>query len=309
VPIIHFNIQEEVMKRSIWFSSAVCVSVFLAGLAGCISWEPGWEQARKAEAKGDAAALLEKAQVLEKDADSAGKVRKLVAALEDVIAVDPINYEALNMLGSNCMLMAWGYSNDTDEKEKYYLKSIRYCERVMYQNKDFRGLVDRGEKTWEASRVLTKKEMYALYFWYLSLGQWWNECLSAPAKLVNIAWPGRVKTVLENMTKIEPDFRRGCIDYSWAAYYAILPGLMGGDLEKSEEYFDRALKAGPKMLNFWTGRAQYLQTKKNDRRAFIADLERAKAIGPRDPETLEYPWAVYHVSKAKDMLANIDSYF
>jgi len=297
------------MKRSFFYIVTVLVFLSLPLLKGCISWEPGWKQAREVEAKADAGALLKKAKALENDADSAEKVGKLVAALENVIAADPDNYEALNMLASNCMLMAYGYSQDTEAKEKYYMKSIGYSERVMYLNKDFRALVDKGDKTWEASRVLTKKEMYALYFWYLSLGQWWHECLSMPVKLVNMAWPGRVKTVLEHMTKIEPDFRRGCLDFSWAAYYSILPGFMGGDLEKADEYFNKALKAGPKMINFWTGRAQYFQTKKKDRQAFVSDLERAKAIDPRDPDSLEYPWDVYHIAKAKEMLANVDSYF
>ncbi|PKL39912.1 MAG: hypothetical protein CVV44_06735 [Spirochaetae bacterium HGW-Spirochaetae-1] len=300
---------EDIVKRTRFYLVTVFLLLSLPLLKGCISWEPGWKQASQAEVKGDAAALLVKAKTLEKDADSAEKVGQLVAALEDVIAVDPGNYEALNMLASNCMLIAYGYSQDTDDKEKYYMKAIGYSERGLYLNKDFRALVDKGEKTWEASRVLTKKEMYALYFWYLALGNWWTECLSAPAKLVNLAWPGRVKTVLENMTKIDPDFRRGCIDFSWGAYYAILPGYMGGDIDKADEYFNKALKTGPRMTQFWTGRARYLQTKKKDRQAFIADLERAKSIDPRNADELEYPWAVYHVANAKEMLADVDRYF
>ena len=286
----------------------LCVLTLAALASGCLSWDSGWTQAGKSGTGGDVRTLLDKAAVLERDADSDGKVKQLIAVYEDVLKADPENRKALDELGALYMLLGYGYDKSRDEKETHYRKALQYCERRMYLNNKFRELVDGGEDTWDAAGELSKDEMYALYFWYLSVGNYWLDCFSTPAKVLNASWTGRANRVLKHINDIDPDFHHGAVAYMWAVYYASIPGIMGRDLERSVEYFNSALQKGPTMTNFLVGRAKYLHTKKNDRDAFMADINRVLSIDPVKVPMI-YPWAVYHYNDAKKMRAEVDRYF
>ncbi len=297
------------MKSSPWRILAIISVCMLVSTPGCLSWDPGWEQVRDTETRVITRALPAKVADLENRAGSAETLRELLTALEDIVKTDPGNKQALEKLGTYYTLMGYGYSGTKSEKQSNYTKGMQYCERVMYGNPDFKARIQKGENVWDAGGVLTKNELYSLYFWYIAVGSMWRECLGAPAKILNIQWPRRAGRVLEAMTKIDPDFRYGSIQFVWANYYAAVPGFMGGDLKKSEDYFNKAIAAGPQMIQFLTGRARYLQTQKKDRDAFIADLKAAIAIAPEKSKPLEYAWAVFHINDARKMLAEVDKYF
>ena len=288
---------------------AIIIGIVLSSLTGCMSWESGWKMPQSPAVTGDTKALLGKAKKLENEADSKEKLKLLIAALEDVLKVDPRNRQALIDVGNYYYLMGYAYGDNKDEKLEYYKKSIKYNERAMYGDPDFKALVDKGEGVWEACRVLKKDNMKAIYFWYMAVGNWWAECLGPFGKLVNFYWIERGKTTLENMTNIEPQWGNGRINFAWACLYAISPGCLGGDMKKADEYFSKAFALGPHMTVFYVSRARYYQVKLKDREAFSADLHHALAIDPRRADSLEYPWAAWYHIYAALMLKDIDTYF
>lgn len=287
----------------------ICFIIALTALPGCLSWEEGWKAAEKASLKGDVAALLAKANRQANDADNRDKVLELIKTYESVLKIDPQNYEALNSLGTYYLLMGYGYSANADEKKADFIKVIQYCERGMYTNPAFKAAVDNGEKVWKAAAKLTKREMGSMFHWYLALGSIWNDCMSAPARILNITWTPRIMEMLKAMTAIDAGWGEGSIHMCWAVYYSVLPGLFGGDLNKAGEYFDKAFKAGPKMLSFREIRAKVYQTKKKDKGAFTRDCEAAIKQNPHDSGILEYPWSIYHQRSARELLAHINEYF
>lgn len=291
------------------FIIAIFIGILLSFLSGCISWEPGWKQAKTPAVKGDVKALMEKAKKLEGEADSGEKLRHLITALEEVLKVDPDNRQALQDLGCYQFLLGYAYSDKMDEKKSNYRKAIQYNERAMYGDPDFKALVDKGERVWDASRVLKKDNIKALYFWYMSVGNWWTDCLGPCGKLVNFFWIGRAKTTLDHLHKIDPRWNNGRVYFSLACMYTITPGFLGGDMKKADEYFTKAFELGPHMSVFYVTRARYYHTKLNDRKAFSGDLHHALAIDPRKADSLEYPWASWYHVKAAQMLKDSDKYF
>lgn len=285
------------------------LSILLSFTLGCLAWEPGWKLAQAPAAKGDVKALLDKAKKLESVADTKEKVQQLIAAYEDAAKVDPQNVEALNSLGGYYLLLSYAYSENKADKKSNYVKAIQNSERAMYTNPGFKALADKGENAWDACRVLKKHDLSAMYRWYLSVSNCWNECYGIFGKLINFSWTGRGKKVQERMNEIDPAWNNGSVYFCSAARYAILPGMMGGDMKTAEEHFNKALSLGPHMTNFYVVRAIYYQTKQKDRNAFVADLHHAIAIDPHHADTLSYPWAAWYQVKAKQLLMDTDKYF
>ena len=276
---------------------------------GCMSWEPGWKQAAAPAVKGDVKALMARAEKLESAADTKEKVQALIAVYEDVVKADPQNLEAFSRLGGFCYIMGYGYCADRDEKKKYYMQGINFSERAMYTNPNFKKRVDGGANAWQALEVITKREMYALYWYFNNAGMMWTETLGPVGKLINLRWVGRGRAVLERMTQIDPSWRAGSIYNSWAGTYALSPGIAGGDLKKAEEYYSKAISTGPRMINFYVNRALILHRQTKNRKAYIADLKRAANMDPRNINTMRFPLAVYYKRSAEEMLAKVDEYF
>ena len=108
--------------------------------------------------------------------------------------------------------------------------------------------------------------------------------------------------------EIDPTWEGGHPYLNMAMRYAILPSLLGGDMNKAEEFFEKALEAGPNWLYTRLGRALLLHTKKKDREAFTNDLEWVIAQDPHKADS-PYPADVDMQKRAREMLANIDDYF
>jgi tetratricopeptide (TPR) repeat protein len=288
---------------------ALAVTVLMSSATGCLSWEPGWKDIPAASGKGDVKVLMEKAQKLEGKADTREKLEALIAAYEEVLKVDPQNFEVLTLLGSNYFLLAYGYCTDVKEKAGVHMKGISVSERAMYTNPEFKKLADGGKNVWEACGALTAREMYPLYSYYINAGQFWNVSLGALGKLFNLSWVGRSRTIIERMTELDPAWRSGSVYTAWGTLYAVPPRIAGGDMKKAEEYLNKAITAGPRMTNFYVNRALYLHVKTRNREAFVDDLNRAIAIDPRNAGELRYPLAVYYRNYAMQLLRDVDKYF
>lgn len=291
------------------FTAAFVTGILLSFTLGCLAWEPGWKLAQEPAVKGDVKALLEKAKKIEREADTKEKIQELITAYEDAFKADPQNFEAAEGTGMYYFLMAYCYNDSKEEKKTNYVKALQFLEKAMYLNPEFKALADNGENVWDACRVLKNREMRAMFNWYLALGNCWNECYCLAGKLINYKWVGRNKKVIDRMTEIDPNWGYGNIYFSWGNYYVVLPGILGGDMKKAEENYNKAIALGPNMNNFYTVRAYYYRVKQNDRDGFVDDLHKAILIDPRKTEFLSYPWATWYHVKANEMLKDTDKYF
>ena len=277
-------------------------------LCGCMSFEEGWKQFKKPTRTGDVSVLLGRGYEQLNEADNRQKILDIIKTLEAVLEIDPYNYEALSGLGGLYFFVGVAYSDNKEEKKEYYLASVKYNEQAMYTNLEFKNLVDEGAKVSEACRVLSERELPPMFYWWAAGGSYWAECLNWASKLISLFQVKGSEKVLDRMLEIDPTWDGGRPYIAKATNYAVLPKLMGGDLDKAEELFDKAIKAGPNWLHSRSGRAKHLWTKTKDREAFKEDLEWILAQDPRKADS-PYSGNVYLQREARDMLANIDDYF
>ena len=275
---------------------------------GCMSSKSEWNRVDKPMETGNPLALIDKAGRQIGEADSREKVLELINTYEAVLRIDPSNYEALWSLGSYYLLVGMGYPDNADGKESYYKKAMRFCERAMYTNPDFRGLIAQGEEPWEACGALSKKEIAAMYYWYAAHSAYWTECLGRTGRLLTRRLPSRIYKMMKRIGEVDPSWAEGRAYYAKAVYYAMLSDFYGGDLKKAAYFFRRCIKEGPDRLSRRWGRAKYFYTRKDNRKGFQEDLE---WIIAKDPKTAKgtYPWNVYYQRDAKEMLTKIENYF
>lgn len=275
---------------------------------GCISWDEGWKAKVQGTGQGDIKALLASVTPLEASADSGDKVKNIIAIYEKINSIEPGKYETLSKLGEYTFLYSYIYVTDKKVKEEYYIKSLQYCEQAMYTNPEFKKLADQGKPAWECADVLTTKEMESMFYWYVAAGQYWTECHNSVSRLLNFYWPSRTKRILDKMTALDPNWQWGRVHMSWGAFYAIIPGFLGGDLKKSAEEFDKAIKVEPDALNNYYVRARYLHVKNGDREAFKKDLD---FILSKDLKKINflYRWGAAYQLKSKELLGEIDKLF
>jgi len=291
------------------FKTVEIILVAIILLTGsCMSWQSGWNLIEEPTERGNVDDLIARANEQINQADNKEKLAELIDTYESILKIDPENYEALWSLGRYYGLMGWGYSDSKKEKKPHYVKAIQYAERALYTNPDYKALIDQGKKPWDACRVLSVDEIEAFFYWYASIAGYWKECRGWASRLVNIHWPLRAKKLMSKTLELDPAWGGGHPYYAWAIYYAEVPKIAGGDREKAEEFFAKALNEGPNWLYIRYGRAVHLLVKNKDRDGFVKDLEWVIAQDPHKVDS-PYPANVFFQRDAREKLANIDDYF
>jgi len=270
--------------------------------------EYGWQETNPPLLQGDIASLFSSFRRHVEEADNREKVLELIGTLEKITAIDPLNYEALWQLGRYYCLMADAYSTGVEEKCEFYEKGRKACERALYGNPEFKKLIDKENDPFDSCRVLGDGDIEAMYYWYNSMGGQFKFCLNGLQKLMVIGKAMGCRKILDRMMQIDPEWGGGHPYFAYGLYYANLPKLLGRDLERSEEYFEKAITAGPNWMYIRYSRARYLYTLTKNKEAFRKDLEWVISQDPHKADS-PYPWNVHFQRSARHMLAHMDDYF
>lgn len=291
------------LKLSYFVTVCFCIILF-----GCFTYNPNWQIPESDASAGVAAELIRKADRLLLTTYNPGNLGEIINLYESALQAEPDNFEALSALGHLYLLRGDGYCEKGDEKKTCFKKALYYNERAMYTNPEFKELIDNGAEVWEAVGVLSDREMEPMLFWSTSVFYYYKECLGPVGQMINFRWIKRARSVMERMSEVNPDFGGGAIHFTWALYYLSIPESVGGDREKSEALFAKAIEAGDDwLLNRW-GRAKYFHVKMQNREQFKRDLEWVLAQNINEMKG-HRAWKTYFVDDARDMLARIDDYF
>ncbi len=282
-------------------------------LTACLRWRPDWRPAGAADAapstiEGASDADLAQAREASERAVDARGLQSAMAEYEKVLAVQPQSYAALVALADHSILRATAYTDSRGAKRALYRRAMRLAEQAMYTNSDFRRLADGGARPWEASGVLTEREMGAMMVWMTALLYTFKECMSGPARVINVRRIAHLDPMLDRMEQLDERWADGAVPFTRAFYSFVLPASLGGDRKLAARSFERAVEMGPNRLVLRWGRARFFHVLTQNRDGFAADLE---WVASRDPKSFsDAPsWKAFIQRDARRLLGSADRFF
>ena len=287
-----------------WLGTIPCfVTIFM--LAGNIMTMPAWGASAERETV-ETRNLLQKADDLWNNRANQENLEAAIKAYENVIAEDPDNLEALTKLARAHYLLAYAYLENSDKKRQIetYYKGVQYGEKGTALNPEFRKMIEAGKKMEEAIKVLGNEYLGAIYWTASNLGKW----AKAKGLLSILTHKDKAKKAMERIIEIDERFFYGAPHRYLGAYYAFTPGIIGGDLKKSEEHFKKALEIEPNYLGTWVLKADSLDTKLKDKDLYRRDIQHV-IDAPVDSIPEIIPEQIIEKQKAKMLLEQIDSRF
>ncbi len=161
-----------------------------------------------------------------------------------------------------------------------------------------------GKKWYKAAQKLGKDYIEAMYWTAVNLGKW-SKLYGIMQSIFNLS---KIKALMERVTELDPTFFYGAPDRYWGAFYAAIPGLMGGSLKKSREHFEKSLKIAPYYLETKVLYAEFYAVKKGDKKLFVQLLnEVLKGNVNAYPDVI--PEQKMAQDKARELLKNINKFF
>jgi tetratricopeptide (TPR) repeat protein len=142
---------------------------------------------------------------------------------------------------------------------------MRYGERALALNPEFKRLVASGTRDVDALAACTKEDAPAIHWYYANLARWTNEggiqkVLLYRDKLVKLA---------TRLSELDEGYFHGSGPRLLATYYAKAPESAGGDLDKAKAGFERSLALAPSYFATKVLMAELYAVKKHDKALFV----------------------------------------
>jgi len=226
--------------------------------------------------------------------------------LEGVLKNDPDNPKLLKQLsmGFCGYSMLFVESDDKERASNLYYRATAYGLKAI----GFKGNPETTSKD-ELAKLLNgldKKSLNSLLWATVSWSSFINLNLHKPAAIAQL---GLVQLCINKLTETNPDLFYGLPSLLKAVSLSARSPMLGGDYEKSKEYFDKALLSGKRNLflsqYFY---ARYYCTGVQNKEMFISLLTEIIDKNREYPDNLCLLNMVIRI-KAETLLNNVDDYF
>jgi len=271
-------------------------------LSGCAKqWQPTWQQAVPPSNQQSVEHLLEQAREKYARADTIEKLSASIQAYQWVLRAAPDNYEALQTLSTQYILLGTAYTEKRAEKAAYFKQAIVYAEWAMYTNPHFREKIEQGMKPWQAADALTARESEAMLFWVTAIQYEFKEVMSLYAKIINIDRLNHALTMINRIQEVNPQFGGGAVEFCKAICYYALPSSKGGDKKQGDLAMQQAVAHGEKwLLPRWALGKYYYPIRGEDLKAqqeltWVANQDINQFNDP-------WPWRIHFRENAQQLL-------
>jgi tetratricopeptide (TPR) repeat protein len=233
--------------------------------------------------------------------DDQASLEQALAKFETLHKANPTDIETLLYLTRGYFTLAELHFTDKDKKMDTFEKARKFGVMGLETNPEYKKLAKNDVE--EAISKLTQREAPITFWTATSLGKWakLNGVMSSLGK------KGEILAMVKQVDKTMPDYFHGGVPRYWGGFYAIAPGIAGGDMDKSKDNFKKAMKVAPEYLGTKTLYAEAYLVKKDDKKGFKQTLEEVIAA-PVGPEEIA-PENKLEKKKAQRLLKEMDDLF
>ncbi len=297
------------MSKQVMLSSAILLLVgFIVFSTGDVyAREYGWEidpQIVKDDRIADLQATLQAAYDAFEQRENQAKARDAVSLFEQAWLLKPDGVEICGMLARAYYWLADAFAKNEDEKIELHHKGAQWGERGIYLSPLFRQQIDKGKGFKDAVKHLSDDYLLPMYWTASNLGRYGNlKGFMATLKTV-----GDVKALNARIEYLDPTYAHAGALRFFGAYYAKAPGLFGGDMDKSKEYFERAFAIDNDYFVTHVLYAEMYAVKAKEKELFKKHLQFVLDT-PSDVIPDKIPEQNLEKKKAADLMKQIDELF
>ncbi|MEM9194238.1 MAG: TRAP transporter TatT component family protein [Myxococcota bacterium] len=165
--------------------------------------------------------------------------------------------------------LSFAPEREADMVTAYEIAVDRAERALMALSPDFALRMQSGAQMADAIRILDEDAVPALYWRSAALGRWGIHRGFATV----LGYKDEIRAVMQRCVELDGDYFHAGPHRYFGAFYARVPSFAGGDLERSQEHFDRALQTGPSYLGTRTLLAAEYAVRQGDRSLFEAHLQ------------------------------------
>lgn len=232
-----------------------------------------------------------------------------IAAWEKAATMKPEDWKTQAKLSRAYYFLADSHlrkaGEGSDEQLKTYEMGTAAGERAMAASSPkFKESVTGGGTVEEGVKHVPAEGIECLYWYATNLGRW-SHYKGLGAKLGN---KDKIKAAMTRVMEIDEKFFHAAPHRYFGAFYAIAPSFAGGDMDKSEKEFKKALEMAPNYVGTKVLYAAEYAKKKKDRALFdklVADV----LATPDDVIADLVPETKNDKDKAAELKANADKLF
>jgi len=195
--------------------------------------------------------------------------------LEGLIKTDPQNEKLLLMASQGFGAYALGFvDDDNPERAKsLYLRGKIYGLKILTKNSEFeKSLNGSTEDLQKSLSQFNKKDVPALFWTANNWASWINLNFNNPDALIDLP---RVQLLMERVLELDESYFFGGAHLFFGIIYAARPPILGGDMKKAKNHFDRCFNySQEKFLLPYVFYAQYYLTRHFNEALFIKTLEK-----------------------------------
>lgn len=195
-----------------------------------------------------------------------------------------------------------GHEENKDLKIKAFEKAVAIGDAVLEQNEEYAKTLKKKDIE-SAVEKLTVDQVPVMFWTAASLGKF----ARANGIFSSMKHKSKIQSLVKQVEKLKPDYFHGSVPRYWGGYYAVAPGIAGGDMKKSKKYFEQSLAMAPEYLGTKVLMADVYYTKKGDKKEFKKIL--LEVIGDKSNHPELGPDNAIERKKAEKLLEQEDKLF
>ena len=215
----------------------------------------------------------------EKRADL-GSLKECLIHMDALYRKTPQDRDLLVYLSRGYFLKGELTLDNESEKKAAYEKSKDFGMLALSLNEDFKKIADKDLE--KAATKLRKEDAPAAFWTAAAIGRW----SGLNGVMSSLKYKDPMLALVKKVEEHQPDYFYGAVYRFWAGFYALAPGIVGGDMKKSKEYFEKAQTLYPEYIGTKVAKAEQYHVENDDEKNFKKTLEEVVAAPISGPEEI-----------------------